>query len=41
MHASSEKLNPHEIRTLLRGELESIAAGWSDGTRDGSRCIWR
>ena len=26
MRAQSEKLNPHEISTLLRGELESIAA---------------
>jgi hypothetical protein len=27
MHAQSEQLNPHEIRTLLRGELTTIA-GW-------------
>jgi hypothetical protein len=27
MRAQSEKLNPHEIRTLLAGELQSIA-GW-------------
>jgi hypothetical protein len=29
MHARSEKLNPHEIRTLLRGDAETISV-WSE-----------